>query len=137
KAPNVKVAVPPWRPDIHGPTDLVEEVVRIAGMDNVPAAPMPRATGVTRAVLTDRQRRARRARRVLAGRGMVEAITWSFITRDEALRFGGGAPELELANPISSEMTSMRPSLLPGLLAAAHRNRNRGFNDLAIFEVGQ
>jgi len=137
KPPRVKVSVPSWRPDIQGPTDLVEEVVRIAGLDNVPSAVMPRVTGVTRAVLTDKQRRARRARRVLAGRGMVEAITWSFIGREEAKRFGGGADALELANPISVEMSSMRPGLLPGLLAAAQRNRNRGFNDLAIFEVGQ
>lgn len=137
KGPRLKVAVPSWRPDIHGPTDLVEEIVRIAGMDNVPSAPMPRVHGVTRMVLTEKQRRARRARRVLAGRGMVEAITWSFITRDEAKRFGGGQATLELDNPISSEMSSMRPALLPGLLAAAQRNDNRGSSDLAVFEVGQ
>ena len=88
-------------------------------------------------MLTPLQKRVRRARRVLAGRGMVEAITWSFITREEARHFGGGAEALELANPISSEMTSMRPSLLPGLLAAVQRNNNRGFADVALFEVGQ
>lgn len=132
-----KVTVPSWRPDIHGAADLVEEVVRIAGLDKVPSAPMPRTSGVARPVLTEQQRRVRRARRVLAGRGLVEAITWSFIMRDTAAGFGGGQDALELANPISTEMSSMRPSLLPGLLAAVQRNRNRGFADVGLFEVGQ
>ena len=136
--PNAaKVAVPSWRPDIHGTADLVEEVVRIAGMDRVPATPLPRMHGVTRAVLTDKQKRARRTRRLLASRGFVEAVTWSFITRAEAKHFGGGSDALELANPISSEMSSMRPGLLPGLLAAVTRNRNRGASDVALFELGQ
>jgi phenylalanyl-tRNA synthetase beta chain len=137
KSPKVKVGVPSWRPDVHGSADLVEEVVRIAGLDKVPSAPMPRVSGVARAVLTPLQKRIRRGRRVLAGRGMVEAITWSFITRNEARQFGGGSDALEIANPISSEMSSMRPSLLPGLLAAVQRNNNRGFADVALFEVGQ
>ena len=98
---------------------------------------MPRLSGVARPVLTEQQRRVRRARRVLAGRGLVEAITWSFITRSTAASFGGGQDALELANPISSEMSSMRPSLLPGLLSAVQRNRNRGFADVGLFEVGQ
>src|SRR4029079_2922772 len=79
-----KVPVPSWRPDIHGAADLVEEVVRIAGLDQVPSAPMPRLSGVARPVLTEQQRRVRRARRMLAGRGLVEAITWSFIARSTA-----------------------------------------------------
>ncbi|MBV1692830.1 MAG: phenylalanine--tRNA ligase subunit beta [Hyphomicrobiales bacterium] len=138
KGPRYDVTVPSWRPDIQGPADLVEEIARIAGLETVPAAPLPRlSSGVTKATLTDIQKRVRRARRMLAGRGMVEAITWSFITSNEAKHFGGGADALELANPISSEMTVMRPSLLPGLLAAAARNQNRGFRDLALFEVGQ
>ncbi len=137
KGATAKVTAPSWRPDVHGAADLVEEVVRIAGLDNVPSAAMPRMSGVARSVLTQTQRRVRRARRVLAGRGMVEAITWSFIPRGQAEHFGGGQDELDLANPISSEMTSMRPSLLPGLLSAAQRNRNRGFADVALFEVGQ
>jgi phenylalanyl-tRNA synthetase beta chain len=137
KGATVKVTVPSWRPDTHGPADLVEEVVRIVGLDKVPSAPMSRPSGVAHAVLTETQRRVRRARRTLAGRGLVEAITWSFIPRGAAEAFGGGRNALELANPISSEMTSMRPSLLPGLLAAAARNRNRGFADLSLFEVGQ
>ena len=137
KGQKVKASVPSWRPDVHGPADIVEEVVRIVGLDNVPATPMPRDQGVARAVLTERQRRSRRARRALASRGLVEAITWSFIPRERARLFGGGADALELANPISTEMSTMRPGLLPGLLIAAQANRNRGFNDVALFEVGQ
>jgi phenylalanyl-tRNA synthetase beta chain len=137
KPPILKVRVPSWRPDVAGAADLVEEVVRIAGLDTVPSAPMPRRGGVARALLTEAQRRVRRTRRELAARGMVEAITWSFIAEPAARLFGGGTRALELANPISSELTSMRPSLLPGLLAAGQRNRHRGFNDVALFEVGQ
>ena len=137
KPPILKVRVPSWRPDVGGAADLVEEVVRIAGLDTVPSAPMPRRGGVARALLTEAQRRVRRTRRELAARGMVEAITWSFIAEPAARQFGGGTRALELANPISSELTSMRPSLLPGLLAAGQRNRHRGFSDVALFEVGQ
>lgn len=134
---KIAVTTPSWRPDLHGAADLVEEVVRIAGIDRVPPTPLPRESGVARPVLTERQKRSRRARRLLAARGLVEAVTWSFIPRGEAQRFGGGADALELANPISSEMSSMRPSLLPGLLSAAKRNQNRGFTDVALFELGQ
>ena len=129
--------MPTWRPDIHGPADLVEEVVRIAGLDRIPATPLPRGEGVARAVLTEKQKRGRRARRLLAARGFVEAVTWSFIPKGEATHFGGGASELDLANPISVEMSSMRPGLLPGLLTAVTRNRNRGVADVALFELGQ
>jgi len=137
KGATVEVTIPTWRPDVHGSADLVEEVVRIVGLDKVPPAPLPRTHGVTRAVLTEGQKRARRARRLLAGRGLVEAITWSFIPRGEATVFGGGSDALELANPISVEMSSMRPSLLPGLLKAVQRNRDRGFADVGLFELGQ
>ena len=137
KGKTVKVTVPTWRPDVHGSADLVEEVVRIAGLDRVPSTPLPRTFGIARTVLTERQRRARRARRMLGARGLVEAITWSFVRRSDAQLFGGGADALELDNPISTEMSSMRPSLLPGLLTAVQRNRNRGFADAALFELGQ
>ena len=137
KGGTVKAKAPSWRPDIHGAADLVEEIVRIAGLDKVPAAPMPRLSGVAEPVLTGTQMRVRRARRVLAGRGLVEAITWSFIPEAQAKAFGGGQPALQLENPISSEMTTMRPSLLPGLLSAVQRNRNRGAADVGLFEVGQ
>ncbi len=137
KGSKITVSPPSWRPDIHGASDLVEEVVRIAGLDRIPSTPLPRTHGVTRAVLTDRQKRTRRARRALAARGLVEAVTWSFIPRPQAELFGGGTPDLALANPISTEMTSMRPSLLPGLLTAVARNANRGQPDAALFELGQ
>ncbi|MGO4682006.1 phenylalanine--tRNA ligase subunit beta [Hyphomicrobium sp. 2TAF46] len=136
--PNAaKVTVPTWRPDVHGPADLVEEVVRIAGLDRIPATPLPRADGIARAVLTEKQKRARRTRRLLAARGFVEAVTWSFIPKEQATHFGGGSPALDLGNPISVEMSSMRPVLLPGLLTAVTRNRNRGLADVALFELGQ
>jgi phenylalanyl-tRNA synthetase beta chain len=132
-----KVTVPTWRPDVHGPADLVEEIVRIAGLDLIPATPLPRLDGVARPVLTEKQKRARRARRLLASRGFVEAVTWSFIPKDQAKHFGGGSEALDLANPISTELSSMRPGLLPGLLTAVTRNRNRGALDVALFELGQ
>jgi phenylalanyl-tRNA synthetase beta chain len=137
KGDVISVTTPSWRPDLHGPADLVEEVVRIAGLDRVPATPMQRPAGVAKPVLTERQKRARRARRTLAARGLVEAITWSFIPPAEAKAFGGGEAALELANPISVDMSAMRPGLLPGLLTALKRNNNRGFGDAALFELGQ
>ncbi|MBI4724460.1 MAG: phenylalanine--tRNA ligase subunit beta, partial [Rhodomicrobium sp.] len=137
KAPALSVTPPSWRPDIHGAADLVEEVVRLSGADRIPSTPLPRDPGVAKAVLTASQKRVLGARRTLAARGFVEAVTWSFIGEAQARHFGGGVPELRLANPISSEMTDMRPSLLPGLLAAARANANRGFQDAALFEVGQ
>ncbi len=133
----VRVHVPSWRHDVSGAADLIEEIARMAGLQSIPSVPLPRMGGVTKSTLTDGQRKVRRARRTLAARGMVEAITWSFVKGGEAQFFGGGGDALELANPISSEMTTMRPSLLAGLLAATMRNRNRGFTDIAVFEVGQ
>ncbi|MFM9850801.1 MAG: phenylalanine--tRNA ligase subunit beta [Hyphomicrobiaceae bacterium] len=137
KGETIDVTVPTWRPDVHGPADLVEEVARIYGLDAIPSAAMPRPHGVARPVLTEKQRRVRRARRLMAGRGLVETITWSFITHTQAELFGGGQKALELANPISSEMSDMRPSLLPSLLAATQTNRNHGHADLSLFELGQ
>ena len=134
---TVKVAAPSWRPDIEGKADLVEEVVRIIGLDRVPFTPLPRTGTVGQKVLTTGQIRRSKARRALAARGFNEAVTWSFISQDQAVLFGGGNAALALANPISSEMTDMRPSLLPGLLAAAQRNADRGHGDLALFEIGQ
>jgi phenylalanyl-tRNA synthetase beta chain len=137
KGKHLKAAPPSWRPDITGPADLVEEVVRLTGVDKVPATAMARPAGVARPVLTESQRRQRLARRVLAARGFVEAVTWSFIAPEHAKPFGGGAAELLLSNPISTELAAMRPSLLPGLITAAQRNRDRGFSDGALFELGQ
>jgi phenylalanyl-tRNA synthetase beta chain len=131
------VTVPSWRPDVTMKADLAEEVMRMVGVDKVPVDPLPRLSHVAPRMLTTLQNRRRLARRTLAARGLDEAVTWSFIPAAEATRFGGGAPELKLANSIASELTDMRPSLLPGLLAAAQRNTNRGFADLKLFEVGQ
>src|SRR5712672_71435 len=133
----VKVAVPSWRTDVHGKADIVEEIVRIIGVDKVPMTPFDRGDNPRKPVLTAIQLRTRRAKRALAARGMVEAVTWSFIGRAQAELFGGGQPELTLANPIASDLTDMRPSLLPGLVAAAQANADRGFPDVAQFEVGQ
>ena len=134
---DITVTTPTWRPDLNGPADLVEEVVRIAGLNRIPSTPLERTSGIAKPVLTERQKRARRARRTLAARGMVEAVTWSFLPRTMATHFGGGSDALELANPISADLSSMRPSLLPGLLMGAARNANRGLSDVALFELGQ
>jgi phenylalanyl-tRNA synthetase beta chain len=135
--PVVKVAVPSWRSDVHGKADIVEEIVRIVGVDKVPMTPFERGDTARKPVLTPIQLRTRRARRALAARGLVEAVTWSFIAKPAAELFGGGQPELALANPIASDLSDMRPSLLPGLVAAAQANSDRGFTDVALFEVGQ
>src|SRR6478735_6824435 len=135
--PVVKVAVPSWRTDVHGKADIVEEVVRIFGVDKVPETPFGRGEEPRKSVLTSMQLRTGRAKRALAARGMVEAVTWSFISKPAAELFGGGQPELALANPIASDLSDMRPSLLPGLVAAAQANLNRGSSDVALFEVGQ
>ena len=135
---RVSVTVPSWRPDIEGKADLVEEVIRIAGVDRILPKPLPRLEdAVAKPILTLIQKRTRLARRSLAVRGLVEAVTWSFISKEEAELFGGGDGRLALANPIASELSDMRPSLLPGLLKAAQRNADRGLGDVALFEVGQ
>jgi phenylalanyl-tRNA synthetase beta chain len=135
--PMLKVAVPSWRGDVEGKADIVEEVVRIVGLDNVPSTEFPRGDAPRKPVLTLAQNRTRKAKRALAARGLEEAVTWSFIAKPKAELFGGGQPELALANPIASDLSDMRPSLLPGLVAAAQRNADRGFGDVALFEVGQ
>ncbi len=134
---TLSVTVPSWRPATSIKADLVEEVVRIIGVDRVPPAPLGRNPGALEPLLTLIQNRTRRAKRALAARGLVEAVTWSFIAHDRAVAFGGGEESLVLANPISPDMSDMRPSLIPGLIAAAQRNADRGASDLALFEVGQ
>jgi phenylalanyl-tRNA synthetase beta chain len=134
---KMKVAVPSWRPDVHGRADIVEELVRIVGVDRVPSTPFPRGAQARKAVLTPIQNRTRKAKRALAARGLIEAVTWSFVGKHEAELFGGGAPTLELANPIAVELSNMRPSLVPGLVMAAQKNADRGYPDVALFEVGQ
>jgi phenylalanyl-tRNA synthetase beta chain len=135
---RVKVLPPSWRPDIEGKADLVEEVVRVAGLERVVSQPLPRIQpGVAKPILTPLQKRTRLAKRELSARGLVEAVTWSFIAHGQAKLFGGGARALQLANPIAADLSDMRPSLLPGLVKAAQRNADRGFADVALFEVGQ
>jgi phenylalanyl-tRNA synthetase beta chain len=134
---RLKIAVPSWRPDVHGKADIVEELVRMAGVDNVPSTPFPRGPDARKAVLTTIQSRTRKAKRALAARGMTEAVTWSFVSKREAELFGGGKAELALANPIAAELSDMRPSLLAGIIMSAQKNADRGFPDVALFEVGQ
>src|SRR5262245_33508401 len=134
---RVKVAVPSWRPDIDGTADIVEEVVRIIGVDRVPPTALDRGEVPRKPVLTTLQVRTRKAKRALAARGLTEAVTWSFIAKPQAQLFGGGTPDLALANPIAADLSDMRPSLVPGLVAAAQNNADRGLADVALFEVGQ
>ncbi|SFU00210.1 phenylalanine--tRNA ligase subunit beta [Sedimentitalea nanhaiensis] len=129
--------VPSWRPDVQGEADLVEEVARVASLTQLQGRPLPRLTpGVPRPVMTPTQRRHQAARRSCAALGYNECVTYSFIDQASAALFGGGDDASMLENPISSEMSHMRPDLLPGLLLAAARNQARGFMDLALFEVG-
>ncbi|OJF95023.1 phenylalanine--tRNA ligase subunit beta [Pararhizobium antarcticum] len=132
---TVSVSVPSWRPDVDGKADLVEEVLRIHGVDKIAPTPLESHGAVSGKILTTLQIRTRVAKRALAARGMLEAVTWSFISKAQAELFGGGSAALSLANPIAADMSDMRPSLLPGLLTAAGRNADKGFGDVAIFEV--
>ena len=134
---RVKIAVPSWRPDVRNKADIVEEVVRILGVERVPPTPFPRGDNPRNPVLTSIQVRTRKAKRALAARNLLEAVTWSFIAKRLAELFGGGKPELALANPIAAELSDIRPSLIPGLVAAAQRNADRGLPDVGVFEVGQ
>ncbi|MES0023466.1 MULTISPECIES: phenylalanine--tRNA ligase subunit beta [unclassified Mesorhizobium] len=131
----VDVAVPSWRPDVDGKADLVEEVMRIHGVDNIAPQPLGAHDAVNAKILTTLQVRTRTAKRSLAVRGMLEAVTWSFIPARHAELFGGGQTALKLANPIAADMSDMRPSLLPGLISAAQRNADKGISDVALFEV--
>ena len=127
--------VPSWRRDVDGPADLVEEVTRIVGYDSIPPTALPRADGVAKPTATRAQIAERRLRRMAAARGLEEAVTWSFISEEEAAVFGGAADVV--ANPISADMSHMRPSLMPGLIAAARRNLDRGAASVRLFEVGR
>ncbi len=134
----VVVEAPTWRPEIEGKADLVEEILRIAGLERVPAQPLlPDEAKVAMPVLDPLQRRVGTAKRALAANGLIEAVSWSFISHEQALLFGGGGEALRLVNPIAADLSDMRPSLLPGLMVAAKRNADRGFGDVALFEVGQ
>jgi len=133
-----RVTVPSWRPDVLVKADVVEQILRIVGVDRAPMTPLPRPDGgVPPPVLTPLQKRTRIAKRTLASLSLREAVTWSFISKTAAELFGQGRPPLALANPIAPDLSDMRPSLVPGLIAAAERNARRALNDVAMFEVGQ
>ena len=133
---TLHVVPPSWRHDVDGPADLVEEVVRIHGLADVPSVALDRSSAVAAPVLSKSQRRSRTARRALATRGFNECVTFSFIARDQAKLFGGGDDARQLSNPIASDLDALRPSVLPSLLAAASRNAARGFSNLQLFEIG-
>ncbi len=131
-----QVKTPTWRPDLHGEADLIEEIVRIHGLDKVAPVSLTRDTALPAPAITPAQRRVGLVRRALAAQGLNEAVTWSFTAAAHAEMFGGAPDALRLANPISADLDVMRPSILPNLLAAAQRNADRGFGDVALFEVG-
>jgi phenylalanyl-tRNA synthetase beta chain len=134
---GLRAAPPSWRPDVKGEADLVEEIARIASLSKLEAKPLPRGSqGSLGPALTPRQRRSRAVRRTLAAAGLDEAITYSFVAEREAALFGGGSEALALENPISADLSHLRPSALPGLLAAAARNQARGADRVALFELG-
>lgn len=132
----ITAKVPSWRCDVNGEADLIEEVARIYGYDKIPSVPLSRPSPSVEPALDSRQRNVRLARRALAALGLNEAATWSFTHAEHAALFGGAPDEIRLENPINAELDTMRPSLLPNLLAAAKRNQDRGFDSLALFEVG-
>ena len=135
RGPTWSVAVPTWRRDVDGAPDLVEEVIRVKGLQHVPSTPLPRAEGVAKPTATSAQLTERRVRRALAARGLDEAVTWSFISDEEAKLFGGAAHRLD--NPISLEMAAMKPSALPSLLSAARENVDRGEDGVRLFEIAR
>ncbi|SFS31238.1 phenylalanine--tRNA ligase subunit beta [Brevundimonas viscosa] len=130
------VTPPSWRRDVEGAADLVEEIARIEGYDELPSTPLPDLGAPARGVLNPRQARVRTARRALAAMGYAEAVTWSFTKRSTAALFGGGGDRLALENPIAADLDCMRPSALPNLIEAAARNAARGHPDAALFEIG-
>ena len=136
EGPTWRVSPPSWRPDIVGEADLVEEVVRVHGYDSIPSVPMPRIVAVTTPARTARQRRPGHARRALAARGLVEAVTWSFMAGKDAALFAPVDDGMRLANPMSADLDVMRPTIVPNLIDAAARNIARGMRDVALFEVG-
>ena len=129
------ITIPTWRRDVQGWQDIVEEIVRIEGLDNIPSTPLPRKPGVAKPTASPEQLAERKARRAAAARGLNEVVNWSFISEKEAAPFGGG--RWSLANPISEDLKVMRPSMLPGLIAAAKRNSARGAASIRLFEVGR
>ena len=133
---TIIVSPPSWRPDIDGVADLVEEIIRVKGYDHVQATSLPRVAAVTASAIDTVDARRHAARRALAGQGLMEAVTWSFMQGNIAAQFGGGDASLKLINPISSDLDVMRPSIIGNLVQAAKRNADRGFADVGLFEIG-
>jgi phenylalanyl-tRNA synthetase beta chain len=131
----LSIIPPSWRADIEGEADLVEEVLRIEGYDRIPETPLPRLHAIARPAVDAAQRRVPWSKRLLASRGLEEAVTWSFMDKKIAKLFGA-ADSLELLNPISADLSMMRPTILANLIQAATRNAARGYPDVALFEVG-
>ena len=132
-----EIIVPSWRPDVHGEVDIIEEVARINSLANLPSIPMARKEGVLKPLLTDSQSRQNLARRVCTSLGYMECLSYSFIDKNSVERFSSKfSKEVKLINPISSEMTHMRQSLLPGLIKIVEKNQAKGIKNLAIFEQG-
>ncbi|MDX1737434.1 MAG: phenylalanine--tRNA ligase subunit beta, partial [Alphaproteobacteria bacterium] len=136
KGDIIEVEIPSHRPDIEGEHCLVEEVLRIHGFDKIISQPLERDSNLPQLAISLKQRRVAFAKKILAGRGMMEAVTWSFMSAKDAKLFGGVPANLMVANPISSDLNAMRPSILGNLISAAARNTDRGFSDVALFEVG-
>ncbi len=132
----LSVVPPSWRPDIENDADLVEEIIRIKGFEHLPVTSLPRSDVVTRTAIDAQDIRANAARRALAGQGLMEAVTWSFMSSTVAAQFGGIKDALRLVNPISSDLDVMRPSILGNLILASKRNADRGFGDVGLFEIG-
>ena len=130
------ITVPPWRSDIDGVADIVEEIIRVNGYSSIPSVNLPKKNYIAKPAFKTKHRQNFIASRILASRGYNEVITFSFLNKSMAMQFNGGSRDLSLVNPISSELTDMRPSILPTLLQAAQKNLNKGFEDLSIFEVG-
>lgn len=130
------VTFPSWRPDMVGAADCVEEILRLKGYEEIPPVSLPRPAGLATSAFNPGQKRAAQVKRLLASRGLLEAVTWSFMPGTVAESFGGVDESLRLVNPISADLDVMRASILPNLLMAARRNADRGFKDAALFEVG-
>lgn len=133
---DIVVTPPSWRPDVHGKADVAEEVLRIFGFDNVPSVPMPKLAKVNESALDASQRLQSKARRTFASRGLMETHSFAFIEQRKAQWFGATEPLLKLVNPISADLDTMRPNLLPNLIDSALRNMARGTKSLGLFEVG-
>lgn len=131
-----EASIPPWRHDVHGAADLVEEILRIVGYDAIPMVSLPKYTGVDRAAVNATQVRTANVRRTLAARGLHETYNWGFVSDNEGEAFGGQNPSLHLVNPISEDLSVMRQSLFPHLIAATWQNFVRGIFDIGLFEVG-